>query len=471
VVENFPPLSNGQDHSSDELAIGDLVGGITSNYPLTLVVGTGDALELVLILERQQFSADVASATLRALCDVIESIVCGHDLVVSEATAKANLSPLRRADGGSPSNPTARPAIVATYVAPRDATELKLAEIWQRMLDIRDVGIRDDFFDLGGQSILATRLVAEIEQAFGTRLPVATLFERSTIEKLATVLRDESWSPSWSSIVPMQTQGDGVPVFCLHSWTGDVLMYRGIARNLAPDHPVYGLQAAGLDGSAQPIDDMVEMARAYVDDIRNVSPTGPVALVGRCFSGPLALEMARQFSASGVEVAAVVNLDSGRPEKLPPRIRARWRGNVPSPRRARTPGYYLKRLRHLHKENGTVGLLQNQILLRLRRVQREPDVIETVDDVPLDMQTERVVEAAARAWLEHDLEKYRGTLTLIRSAESAARRSADWQVADWAKWVDLLVTVTVPGEHGTMLLEPHVAAVAAEIKESIGRLG
>jgi amino acid adenylation domain-containing protein len=209
-------------------------------------------------------------------------------------------------------------------LAPRDTLELELAGIWGQVLGIQSIGVRDNFFDLGGHSLLAVRLFAQIEKRFNKKLPLATLFQAPTIEQLAKLLRQDGWSPSWSSLVAIQPYGSKRPFFCVHAHGGNVLNFNDLARHLGLDQPFYGLQAQGLDGSAPKHTSIEEMASAYIKEIRAVQPQGPYFLGGYCFGGKVAFEMAHQLRAQGQEVSLLAMIDAiapGYSTKLPWRQR------------------------------------------------------------------------------------------------------------------------------------------------------
>ena len=131
-------------------------------------------------------------------------------------------------------------------MAPRTPLEALIAEIWQDVLEVDRVGVYDNFFDIGGHSLLAVRLFAQIEKAFGRQLPLATLFQAPTVEQLASILRQEGWSAPWSCLVEIQPGGSKPPFFCIHSSGGHIgLSYYELARHLGSDQPLYGLQALG----------------------------------------------------------------------------------------------------------------------------------------------------------------------------------------------------------------------------------
>src|SRR6267143_1794119 len=147
-----------------------------------------------------------------------------------------------------------------TLIAPRDNFERLLANIWAKILDVKTVGLQDSFFDIGGHSLLAVRLFAQIENRFGRRLPLAALFQAPTIEQLANVLRETASSKAWSSLVPIQPLGSKPPLYCIHAAGANVLIYRPLSRHLGLDQPVFALQARGLDGQEQPLLHIVGMA-------------------------------------------------------------------------------------------------------------------------------------------------------------------------------------------------------------------
>jgi amino acid adenylation domain-containing protein len=201
----------------------------------------------------------------------------------------------------------------STWVAPRDVVELELTKIWAKVLNTQSFGVTDNFFDLGGHSLLAVRLFALIEQKFEKKLPLATLFEAPTIEYLARLLRRKNWSPSWSSLVPIQPHGSKPGFFCVHAHGGNVLNFNDLARHLGSDQPFYGLQAQGLDGSGPRHTSVEEMAAHYIQEIHEVQPHGPYFLGGYCFGGKVAFEMAQQLRGQGEEVALVALIDAFAP--------------------------------------------------------------------------------------------------------------------------------------------------------------
>ncbi len=197
------------------------------------------------------------------------------------------------------------------YVAPRDENEKILSEIWCDLLNLERVSIKDSFFDLGGQSLLAVRMFTRIEKEIGRRFPIAMLFRAPTIEQLARKLSENAaTSSNWPSLVPIQPHGDKKPLFLVHGAGGNVLLYRPLAKYLGPENPLYGLQSQGLDGESEPLKTIEEMADFYLQEILLTQPKGPYYLGGYCLGGTIAYEMAQRLTARGEQVNMVAMLDT-----------------------------------------------------------------------------------------------------------------------------------------------------------------
>jgi acyl-CoA synthetase (AMP-forming)/AMP-acid ligase II/thioesterase domain-containing protein/acyl carrier protein len=231
------------------------------------------------------------------------------------------------------------------FVEPSTEVEKVLAEIWTEVLGVERVGLYDNFFALGGDSLKAVQLFAQIEKTFGKNLPLATLFQAATIKELADIIRQEEWLAPWSSLVAIQPNGSKPPLFCIAPLGCSGLMYRDLAMSLGDDQPVYGLQAIGLDGNFI-LSRIEDMADQYIAQIRTIQPNGPYFLAGWSAGGLVCWELAQRFVAQGQKVALLALFDSFGPEypKLLP----------PIPRLLSVLHWamfnYLPRVRHLPKK-------------------------------------------------------------------------------------------------------------------------
>ncbi|MGZ9934627.1 amino acid adenylation domain-containing protein [Streptomyces sp. NC-S4] len=203
----------------------------------------------------------------------------------------------------------------AEPVPPRDALESRLAGIWERLLDGGPVGVHDDFFESGGHSIDALRLIGRINQAFGERLGVSAVLEHPTVARQAALLRGRHLAVAPDPVVRLQPEGALDPLFLVHPIGGNVFCYRTLAAELGTERPVFGLTAPGLtDPAAAPDATVEELAAAHLEALRRIRPTGPYHLAGWSFGGLLAHEMAVQLRAAGQQVATLALLDTGYPE-------------------------------------------------------------------------------------------------------------------------------------------------------------
>lgn len=207
---------------------------------------------------------------------------------------------------------------VAQNIGAGDNTTQQLTRIWENLLSVHPIEPDQNYFDLGGDSLLAVQMFAQIEKVFSVKLPVATLFEAPTVGELAQILNREAPRSRWLSLVTIQPNGSRPVLFCMHGAGGNVLIYRELSKHLGLNQPMYGLQSQGLDGSSEPQLHIEDMATAYVKEIQRVQPKGPYFLGGYCLGGTIAYEVAQQLRAQGEEVALLALFDTLNWHKLPP---------------------------------------------------------------------------------------------------------------------------------------------------------
>ncbi len=201
-------------------------------------------------------------------------------------------------------------------IAPRDEIEARLATVWEEVLDVRPIGVTDSFFDLGGHSLLAIRLLARVEETFGRRLALSSLFLGPTLEEMGNLLREaDPRANEWSPLVAIQPAGDRPPFFCVHPAGGIVYCFHDLARRLGDDQPFYAFQSAGLEADSEPFERLEDMAACYVKVLRSAQTVGPYHLGGWSLGGVVAFEMARQLSDLGQDVATLALLDTRAPAR------------------------------------------------------------------------------------------------------------------------------------------------------------
>ncbi|MBW4680494.1 MAG: amino acid adenylation domain-containing protein [Microcoleus vaginatus WJT46-NPBG5] len=352
------------------------------------------------------------------------------------------------------------------FAAPRDTLELQLAQIWEAVLGVQSISIKDNFFDLGGHSLLAVRLLDRVEKVFGKTFPLPTLFNAPTIEQLANTIRAAGIDTSSETLVPLRLGKDKPPLFCIYG----IMLYHGLARNLAEDQPVYGvyLQAEvdilKADNPEKLLSAMsvTSLASKYLKEIRKQQPVGPYYLAGESFGGLVAYEIAQQLRAEGEQVALLALLDSFAP------------GSV---KKAPLPVRVTLHLQNFFRQGFAYAL--EKVLRRLKFSKKQLLRLTKRRYGKLGSSSERSLpntrtDSAIRDLRELILEKasenyapqpYPGKITLFRAI---ARNEFEATYTDpqlgWGKFAAGELEIhDVPGDHIGILQEPNVKVLAKKL--------
>jgi thioesterase domain-containing protein/aryl carrier-like protein len=347
-------------------------------------------------------------------------------------------------------------ADAAAPLAPRDRLELQLVQLWEELLARRPISVTDHFFALGGHSLLAVRLMARLREITGVALPLATLFRHPTIEQLARVLRGQIAPAAPSALVGIATAGSNRPLFCIHPLGGNVLCYAQLARHLAPDQPVYGIQSLGLEPDQPLLTQLEAMAAHYCEAIRALQPTGPYLLCGWSVGGIIALEIAQQLRAQGQAVALLALLDS----YLPKQGRRLPADHLLLVGMAQQLGVPL--------EPATLAPLtaDQQLAYVLAQARHSGATLPGLDLAQFG-RLFAVYKANAQALLGYVPRAYPGRVALFQATD--APHGPD-PLAGWAALAEAGVEVyAVAAEHETMLREPQVRELADRLREAIAR--
>lgn len=375
------------------------------------------------------------------------------------------LSPNGKIDRSAlPNLGASRPELGDAFVAPRNDVEEKIAAVWREVLRIERIGIHENFFDLGGHSLSAVKMIAEVEKALGRRLALATVFRCPTVMQLAELFCEKRGGRRRSpSLVAVRPEGTKPPFFCVHDNTG-LVHYRGLARALGRDQPFYGLQAQGLDGAGAPYETVEEMAAHYVREIREFQPSGPYYLGGYSFGGKVAFEMARRLHADGQRVALLAFFDTSNfplsPEPTALEfVRHRTRFHMAS----------LKNFTTTQKASYLLRRAQTVLALILRAFSRGYEALFH----PLRRAQRKVLEANVRAAGRYLPRFYEGRATIFRAKDRSKDFHGDRSAADpqlgWGKLCGAGVEIyEVPGGHASLFQEEsNVRALARELSSCL----
>jgi thioesterase domain-containing protein/acyl carrier protein len=357
----------------------------------------------------------------------------------------------------------------ASFIAPRNEVERQLTEIWEQLLGVQSIGVQDNFFELGGHSLLAVKLFWQIEKTFNQNLPLAILFQSSTVEALAKIISQEDLAinkasldkskTTWSSLVEIQPNGSKPPFFCIHGLGGEVLCFRELAMYLGTEQPFYGLQPRGLDGK-HPFHTRVEdMAAYYIQEIQTLQPHGPYFLGGYSFGGAVAFEMARQLHEQGEEIGILIILDSCRPGYG-------WR----SP--------FLKRIfLHLKKivKQGPMYLWETMMRWsywkKSRLENRYKRYLEVALDLPETDKHLEIIDTNTQAISQYIYPAYPGRAILLRTEDQNRDEAIGTQYEPQFGWGEIVAGGLdihyIPGSHLSLLREPHVKVLAETLKNCL----
>jgi thioesterase domain-containing protein/acyl carrier protein len=328
--------------------------------------------------------------------------------------------------------------------------EQDLIRMWEDLLRVRPVGRKDNFFNLGGHSLMIIQVFRHIEKEFGIKLNPSVIFQASTIEQLAVVISDSQRAGTGSSLVPIQPKGSRPPLFCVADMMGSALVYRHLAKYLDPDQPVYGVESSEevLHRSIE------EMASRYVTELRGKIPDGPFLLFGFSSGGLMAFEIARQLQMKNLDVPFLGILDTSCPARSKGK-RKPWEATMVRVFVRNVPYwlyYYLPFwVRHYR------GVARNK-LERLWSDQT-PDVSN---------ETRERLETIIHWLKDYSPQKYPGSLTFYQ-----ARAHALFSLPPnrgWKRIVDCLNVQIVPGNHLTVLREPHVRMLAEKLNRELKKV-
>ncbi len=294
-----------------------------------------------------------------------------------------------------------------------------LTAIWQRVLQLPSIQLDDDFFDLGGDSSLALQLFNEIAEVCLRELPPVTIYQARTIAALAALLQQPT-APRFPGLVLLKPGPSRTPAFLAHGLGGSVIDFFQPVRLIESDHPVYGMQAKGIDGVDEPLERIEDMAEFHINAIRELQSHGPYILIGYSLGGLVTLEIAQRLSENGEKIALLVMLDAY------PHVRYLSLGQ----RMRLAARQAARRLHVLRDLNGSAPY--------------QPPA-----GVSFTPAMERVRESAYLALTRYKPRYYDGKIKFVRAAIGSGFPSD--AAAVWGPLAEEIEVETVPGDHLGMI--------------------
>ena len=364
---------------------------------------------------------------------------------------------------------TMAPAMTSTTSAAKSSGGIEgvLSDWWQELLGVEKVGPDDDFFDLGGHSLVGVRLVAKIRKTYQVDLNLAVLFEARTIRHLAALIRKSAGpepplqqnARKWLSLVPIQPNGSKMPIFCVHAVGTSVMFYQALAKHLGQDQPFYALQSPLVSNPALRETTIEELASMYVNELEEFLPEGPFALGGWSFGGMIALEMARKLSARGRQPSSLVMFDVVLPIGVQrigatKQLQQHWQNLLKE-----GPAYLVQK---------SFSKAEYWWWLAQRRAKNLACRIYEVAGrgLPATLRSFKVEEAHFRALKHYTVGAYSGRVTLMRAVDLKQGIATIKDAAlGWDKVApEGLEIHDVPGWHLTIFEEPNVQVLAEKVQ-------
>ncbi len=318
VIENLPRQA-GSDESNSPL-VSNYKSDVVSSYPLTLTLIPGEQWMLRCDYQSNKISGDWISALTEYLVALAVSMLQHWKLPLLGVSEISDAQLPSHPDIGiltaRNSSGMAREKLFESLDGPINNTELEILALWEEVLNMRPLSMGSRFFDVGGNSLLAVKLIQKVSHALDRRIPAALFLENPTPRQCAQrVLLPGEEPPFIPSLFPLKAKkkSNAATLYCLHAGGGHAMFYREFARKLPDNIACYALQPKGIDGLEPPITNISEMAAQYLDEIKCLQPTGPYHLLCYCFSGALMLEMVKQLQQKNEIIGQLIVADAPAP--------------------------------------------------------------------------------------------------------------------------------------------------------------
>jgi thioesterase domain-containing protein/malonyl CoA-acyl carrier protein transacylase/acyl carrier protein len=372
--------------------------------------------------------------------------------------------------------------VLANYrertVYPVPDMEAKLTRLWAELLKLEEVGIHDDYFALGGNSLLAVNLMAQIETQLGAKLPLTSILEAPTVAEFARLLESQG---SHNPLVLIRKGGDKTPLFLVHDADGETMLYRNLALHLDPEQSVYGLKAYSTVNHPILHTSIGEMSAYHILTMRRVQAQGPYLLGGLCAGGLIAFEMALQLERDGEQVAMVALIDAGDVEAKERPLRwakqrltrvastlEQGKGRSVPQRAVSFIGTWLRKAKNFAKyqAESRLQMIRDHSRMRLLRL-----YLKLGRELPAFLQRISVRTAygfARRGY--RPATSFNGELLLYRATsgvgidEPFSSRYIDPLMGWSPRATSGVRAFDVPGGHSSMLQEPNVQVLAAHLR-------
>ncbi|GAA4089441.1 amino acid adenylation domain-containing protein [Mucilaginibacter panaciglaebae] len=346
------------------------------------------------------------------------------------------------------------------HLQPNTATEKIVASVWQECMGLTDISIDDNFFALGGHSLMAVQILSKLEKKLGKSFQLAILFKYPNIQSLANFIDNDKKETTYTCLVPIKPTGNKAPLYIIHGEGLNVLNFSSLAAAMDKDRPIYGLQAVGLNGVDEPLDSLPEIAKFYLSEIIRHNPTGPYLLAGYSFGGYVALEIRKQMAAMGKEVEKLIMFDTDAEKSeykdwyyiLPKKVKR----NVPILLSFLKSSILHPIANFRNQDKNPLPAFLSKYFLK-RETKNFYQLIKKIKDKHL------------YAFRNYKMEPFNGKVYLFK-ANICVHYVYDTEFLGWKKYaLGGVELYDVPGDHLTMIRPPHVEVFASILSASLDK--
>ena len=337
-----------------------------------------------------------------------------------------------------------------SYEAPHTATEIALANICLKSIATDKIGINDNFFEIGINSLMAVSIMVQVEKEFGKRLPLSVMMKYPTIKELAQVIENPSLQSTYKTLVPIKPAGSKIPVYIIHGIGLNLLNVYNMVSNLDIQQPVYGIQSIGLDGTMEVPDTIEEIAAFYIKEVLKHDPVGPYAFAGYSFGGFIGFEMVKQLKAMGKDVKLLAMFDTNL--------------QLPSHQYSLPKKFAVKFLRQFKKFGYRIFTILNQPLdlakylrennkARVKSMLNRFGILEKQDGEGLPEFMQEISNKLNHAFLKYRVQPYHVKIDIFK-AKKRLYYIDDSKYLGWSEYaLDGVEVHSVPGDHKDMFDE------------------
>lgn len=348
------------------------------------------------------------------------------------------------------------------FSEPSTETEKIMAAIWKECMGLSKLSIDDNFFGLGGHSLMAVQILSKFEKKTGKNFQLAVLFKYPNIRSLATFIDNNQKESNYKSLIPIKPSGNKQPLYIIHGEGLNVLNFSNLITYVDKDQPIFGLQAKGLDGIDEPLDNLPDIAKHYIQEIIQHNPSGPYLLAGYSFGGYVAVEIQKQMTALGKEVKMLIMFDTDAEKTeykdqlylLPKKIKRRFTKAIS----------FLKASfnQPIATFKDEFQNLSQSIVTKLNSKRESKKFYQ---------QIKKIKDKHLIAFRNYRMEPFDAKVYLYK-AKICVHYVDDAEFLGWKKYAKKGVELhEVPGDHRSMLLPPNVKEFASILQKSLDQCG